>query len=119
MAQTITELLGTNATLATGTLTIQLADLKDGNNAAYLATPSTATASQAVAALLAHLHRVTSPSLDANGIAIVDKTDGIVSTTSFQPKTFEVRDNESQVRNEFTFLVYTVDNSTFDPDDAI
>lgn len=119
MTQTITELLGTSAALSGGTLTVQLADLKDSNNAALLATPTSATASQAVAALLSHLHRVTTQAVDGNGVAIVDKTDAIVSSASFQPKTFEVRDGESQIRNEFTFLVYTTDNNTFDPDDAI
>ncbi len=119
MTQTINDMLGANASLSAGTLTIQLTDFTDDSNTAYLASPTTATAHQAVAALLAHLHRVTLPPLDGNGSPIVDKTDAIVAVQSFTPKTFEVRDGEAQIRSDFNFYIYTQDASTFDPDDAV
>ncbi len=49
MAQTINDMLGINATLASGTLTLQVADFTDDSNTPYLASPTTATPHQVVA----------------------------------------------------------------------
>lgn len=119
MTQSINDLLGTNASLTSGTLTLQLSDFTDAQDAPYLADVNSATAHMAVAALIAYLHRVTLPALDTSGNAIVDKTDAIVAVESFTPKTFEVRDGEAQIRTDFNFYVYTQDASTFDPDDTV
>lgn len=119
MAQTLTELLGSNASLTTGTLSVSLSDLVDGNGTPLLDSPSSATATQAVAAVLLHLHRVTKPELGTDGTEVVDKTDAIVSTESFTPKTFEVREDETQIRHDFNFYVYTFDSTGFDPDNVV
>ncbi len=119
MAQTLTDLFGTNATDSGSTLTINLADFVDSNNNPLLADPATATPAQKLAAWLAWLHRTQLPATDANGVATVDKTQAIVPQSSFQVKTFEVREDVSQIRTEFNFAVYSTDNTSFDPDDVI
>ena len=113
MAQTITELLGANATLSNGTVTIQLADLTDSNNNPYLASPSSATASQTVAAILAYLVRVTDGKSS-------DETAGIAAADFQNEKSFVTRGESSQIQQPFTINCYRPDNlSTFDPDDVI
>jgi hypothetical protein len=119
MAQTLIEILGTNATSSGATITINLADFKHANGTQMLNDPSTATASQKIATLIAGIHQNSKPTKDANGSDIVDKTDVLVSTASFSPKTFETRQDTAQIRNEFNFYVYTVDSTSFDPDNAI
>ena len=119
MTQSLTDLLGTNATSTSTTITITLADLKDANGNAYLADPSTATDDQKVAALLAAIHVNCKPTLDTNGFAVEDKTMAIVAEESFSPKTFETREDVSQIKNEFVFSIYTSDNTTFDPDNVV
>lgn len=119
MAQTLTELLGSNASLTTGTLSVSLSDLVDGSGNPLLDSPSSATATQAIAALLSHLHRTTKPATDTEGNETVDETDAIVSTDSFTPKTFEVRNEATQIRHDFNFFVYTTDSTGFDPDNVV
>ncbi len=119
MTQTLADLFGSNAVDDGTTLTITLADFVDSSSSPLLVDPSTASASQKASAWLAWLHRTQLPAIDANGVTAVDKTNGIVPQTSFQPKTFEVREDETQVKNDFGFAVYTVDNSIFDPDDTV
>lgn len=119
MTQSLADLFGSNAVDNGTTLTISFADFVDINDNPLLADSVTASPSQKASAWLAWLHRTQLPTTDANGVTVVDKTNGVVPQSSFQPKTFEVREDETQVKNEFNFAVYTVDNSTFDPDDTI
>jgi hypothetical protein len=119
MTQTLVSLLGTNATKSGTTISFDLGDLKDSAGNSFLVSPSTATPSQIGAALIAALHQNTKPAKDTAGADIVDKTNAIVASTSFSPKTFEVRQDVSQIKNEFVFNVYTVDATAFDPDNAV
>jgi hypothetical protein len=119
MTQTLVSLLGTNATKSGTVVSFDLNDLKDSGGVKFLAAPSTATPGQIGAAIIAALHENTKPAKDASGLDIVDKTNAIVAATSFSPKTFEVRGDTSQIKNEFTFNVYTVDSTAFDPDNAV
>jgi hypothetical protein len=113
MAQTIIQLLGTNATLTSGTLTIQLADLKDANNAVYLASPNTASPTKAVAAVLAYLTRITTGKS-------TDETAGIAAADFQTDKSFVNRNGIGQILQPFTINCYRADtNATFDPDDVI
>jgi hypothetical protein len=89
MTQTLTDLLGTNATSSGTTVTIDLSDMKDANGVAYLASPGTASAAKKVAAILAGIHVKTKASVDANGLTVADKTQTIVAEESFSPKSFE------------------------------
>lgn len=91
----------------------------DENDAVLLADIPNATDSMIVAAIIKHLHVKTKPAVDGSGNDIIDKTNAIVSQTAFTPKTFEVREDESQIRHEFNFAVYTTDSTTFDPDNAV
>lgn len=63
--------------------------------------------------------RKLAPLKDALGFDVVDKTNAIVSIASFAPKTFKVRQDVSQIKNEFNFAIYTADAIAFDPDDAV
>lgn len=119
MTQSLTQLFGATATKTGSSITINLNDFDDANNSNLLADPATATAAQALAAWLSWLHRTQMPATDANGTSIVDKTNALVPQTSFSPKTFEVREDVSQIRNEFNFAIYTVDATSFDPDNAV
>jgi hypothetical protein len=119
MPQTLVNLLGTNATKTGTTVSFDLEQLKDAAGVKFLANATTATAAQIGAAIVAALHQNTKPAKDANGADVVDATNAIVSATSFAPKTFEVRGTTSQIRNEFTFYVYTTDSTAFDPDNAV
>jgi hypothetical protein len=119
MTQTLTDILGANATSTGSTITIDLADFKHPNGTQMLDTPATATASQKIATLIAGIHAKAKPAKDANGADIVDKTNALVSSESFSPKTFEVRQDVSQIKNEFVFNLYTVDATAFDPDNAV
>ena len=119
MAQTLKNILGGNATSSGSTITIDLADFKFANGTQMLDAPATATASQKIAALVAGIHQNSKPVKDANGLEVVDKTNSLVATESFSPKTFEVRQDTAQIKNEFVFSVYTVDSTAFDPDNAI
>jgi hypothetical protein len=113
MAQTITQLLGTNATLASGVLTIQLSDLKDAAGIAYLATPNTATSSQVVAAVLTYLVRVTTGKS-------LDETAGVAAADFQSEKSFVSRNGVAQISQPFTINCYRTDTLTnFDPDDVI
>ncbi len=119
MAQELKDLFGENATKTDNTITITLDDFVDANGSSYLASPATATPAQAATAWLAWLHHSTKEELDANGQPIQDKTQAIVAQDNFTPKTYESRDGESQIRNNFDFAIYTVDTSSFDPDNVI
>ena len=119
MAQQLIDLFGANATQTNNTITITLDDFVDKNGSPYLANPATATASQAATAWLAWLHHSTKEALDSNNQPIVDKTQAIVSQDNFTPKTYESRDGESQIRNNFDFAIYTADTSIFDPDNVV
>ena len=52
-------------------------------------------------------------------MAIVDPDTALVAANSFNPKTFEVRGDEAQVRHEFPFYIYTIDSTAFDPDNVV
>lgn len=119
MTQTLTTLLGANASQAGAVISFDLNDLKDSAGVKFLATPTSATPSQIGAALIAALHQNTKPAKDTAGADIVDKTNAIVASASFNPKTFEVRQDVSQIKNEFVFNVYTIDSTAFDPDNAV
>lgn len=110
MAQTLVEILGTNATASGATITINLADFKHANGTQMLDSPSTASASQKIATLIAGIHQNAKPAKDANGVEIVDKTDVLVSGESFSPKTFEVRQEVPQIKNEFVFNLSSLKN---------
>jgi hypothetical protein len=119
MTQLLADLFGATATKTGTSITINLNDFDDANGNNLLADPATASPAKALAAWLSWLHRTQMPATDANGTAIVDKTNTLVPQTSFSPKTFEVRENTSQVKNEFNFAIYTTDATAFDPDNAI
>ncbi|WP_319418856.1 hypothetical protein [Pleurocapsa sp. FMAR1] len=119
MAQTLTSILGENATSSGSTITIDLTDFKFASGTRMLDTPATATVSQKIATLVAGIHQNSKPVKDANGLDVVDKTNSLVASESFSPKTFEVRQETAQVKNEFVFSVYTVDSTAFDPDNAV
>jgi hypothetical protein len=119
MTQTLVQILGTNATATGTTITIDLADFKHVNGTQMLDNPATASTAKKIATLIAGIHQNAKPAKDASGIEIVDKTDALVSSESFSPKTFEVRQDVSQIKNEFVFSVYTVDSTAFDPDNAV
>jgi hypothetical protein len=119
MTQTLIKILGTNATATGSTITIDLADFKHANGTQMLDTPATASVAKKIATLIAGIHQNAKAAKDANGVEIVDKTDVLVSAASFQPKTFETRQDVAQIRNEFNFYLYTVDSTVFDPDNAI
>ena len=119
MAQSLTELLGTNATASGTTITIDLNDFTDSNSNPLLADAANASDQQKVACLITGIWQNTLPETDTNGTAIVDKTDGIVAQESFQPKTFETREDETQIRNERNFAIYTIDSTVFDPDNVV
>lgn len=120
MAKTLTDYLGSNASLTGTVVTIDLADLY-ASLFPGAASPITAfnDDDEVVATLVAGLHKRTEPAEDAEGNEIVDKDTSLVAAESFSPKTFEVRQEVSQVRHEFIFYVYTEDNTAFDPQDAV
>lgn len=119
MTQTLTDILGANATSTGSTITIDLADFKHANGTQMLDNPATANASQKIATLIAGIHAKAKPAKDVNGAEITDKTNALVSSDSFSPKTFEVRQDVSQVKHEFNFNLYTLDSTSFDPDNAV
>ena len=119
MAQSITDILGANATATGNTITIDLSNFKNGNGVQMLDDPATASDSQKIATLIAGIHQNSKPAKDVDGIEVVDKTNAVVSSDSFSPKTFEVRQDVSQIKHEFVFAVYTIDSTGFDPDNAI
>lgn len=119
MSQVLADLFGTSATESGSTITINVGDFINKQGQAYLSSPDTATAESKLAAFLAWLHWSQMPATDANGIVAVDKTKAIVPQQSFQPKTFEVREDETQLKTEFGFAVYTVDNTGFDPSQTV
>lgn len=108
MAQTLQELFGANAALASGTLSIKLSDYPTLNSA----NPS---ASKICAAILLRLKDVTKASQD-------DPTAGVVASDFEQTKTFITRGNPgvAQEQHPITFNLYRPDTSTaLDPDDVI
>jgi hypothetical protein len=119
MAQSLAQLFGASATKTGSSITIDLNDFDDASSNNLLTDPATATPAQALAAWLSWLHRTQMPATDTNGTTVVDKTNTLVPQTSFSPKTFEVRQDVSQIRNEFNFAIYTVDAIAFDPDNAV
>lgn len=119
MSQSLADLFGSSATETETTVTIDLNDFVDENEVVLLADISNSSPAQKAAAWLAWLHRTQAPQVDENGNTIVDKTQAIVPQVAFTTKTFEVRDDESQIKNELDFAVYTRDNVGFDPDDAV
>ena len=119
MTQTLSDLFGTSAVESGSTITIDLSDFTNLEGQQLLSSPSTATAESKLAAWMYWLHHSQMPATDVNGTTEVDKTKAIVPQTSFNPKTFEVREDETQLRNDFTFAVYTVDNSGFDPSQTV
>ena len=119
MAQSLTDLFGTSATKTYSSITINLDDFVDGNGNPYLQDSTTATPAQAATAWIAWLWHTTLEPLDSNNQPIQDKTQAIVAQTAFTPKSYETRDGEAQIRNEFPFAIYTIDSSGFDPDNVI
>lgn len=119
MTQSLVSVLGTGASKSGTIVSFDLEQMKDAAGNKFLANATAATPSQILAALIAGIHQNTKPAKDANGVDIVDKTNAIVSNTSFSPKTFEVRNDVSQIKNEFSFSVYTIDSTAFDPDNAV
>jgi hypothetical protein len=119
MTQTLQDILGTNATATGSTITIDLVDFKHADGTQMLDAPATASASRKIATLIAGIHLKAKPAKDTGGVEIIDKTNVLVSSDSFSPKTFEVRENTSQIKNEFVFAVYTTDSTAFDPDNAV
>lgn len=119
MAQNLINLFGENAARTDNTITINLNDFVDKNGNPYLADPLTATPAQAATAWIAWLHHSTKEELDENSQPIQDKTQTIVAQDNFIPKTYETRDGESQIRNNFDFAIYTIDTSVFDPDNVV
>ncbi len=119
MTQELANLFGENADRTDDTITINLNDFVDQNGNPYLATPTTATPAQAATAWLAWLHHSTKEELDENSQPIQDKTQAIVAQDNFTPKTYETRDGQSQIRNNFDFAIYTIDTSSFDPDNVV
>lgn len=121
MSYTFAELFGTNVVATATDLTFSMADLVDANNNPLLAADGSNNADpdKVAAALIAHLHAATTPETDTDGNEIVDKTDGVVAQESFSPRTFEVRDDESQIRHEFNFALYTPDNTTFSANSVV
>ncbi len=119
MAQSFSDLFGANAVDNGATATINFNDFVDSEGNVLLVNPANANPAQKLAAFLAWLHQTQLAKTDSSGIAVVDKNKAIEPQTSFQPKTFEVREDVSQVRTDFNFAVYSVDNSLFDPDDVI
>ena len=119
MTQTLTDLLGTNATATGTTITIDLNDFVDGNSNPLLADATTATDEQKVACLIHGIWLNAKPALDTNNNPIVNKTNGVVSIDSFQEKTFETREDETQIRHERIFALYSTDTTAFDPDTVV
>ena len=119
MPQTLTDVLGASASVASGILSVDLSEMVDENDAVLLADIPNATDNMIVAAIIKHLHVKTKPAVDGSGNVIVDKTNATVAQESFTPKTFEVREDETQIKHEFIFAVYTTDSNTFDPDNAV
>ena len=119
MAQSLTNILGTNATASGNTITIDLSDFKYPNGTQMLDNPAEASDAQKIATIIAGIHQNSKPTVDANGTEVVNKTNAIVSSESFSPKTFEVREDEAQIKHEFVFSIYTVDSTAFDPDNAV
>ena len=106
MAQTLTDLFGSSASLSGGVLSITLADFVKLND-------TTPSATQIAAAILEYWATSTTSLTD-------DNTAGIVAAT-FQPsKAFVTRNNVSQIEQGFTINTYRADTSaSFDPDDII
>lgn len=119
MAQTLTDILGINATATGSKITIDLSDFKDKNGVQILDSPDTATDAQKIATLVSGIAYRSQPTKDLDGTEVVDKTNVIVTGESFAPKTFEVREGEAQIKHEFILNIYTIDSTDFDPDNAI
>ena len=119
MTQELANLFGENAARTDDTITISLNDFVDQNGNPYLANSVTATAAQAATAWIAWLHHSTKEELDENSQPIQDKTQAIVAQDNFTIKTYETRDGQSQIRNNFDFAIYTIDSSIFDPDNVV
>lgn len=119
MTQELSDLFGENAIKTDNTITITLNDFVDKNGNSYLANPDNATPAQAATAWIAWLHHSNKQELDSNNQPIQDETQAIVSQDNFTPKTYETRNGESQIRNNFDFSVYTIDTTGFDPDNVI
>lgn len=119
MTQTLTDLLGVNATSNLTAITIDLNDFVDGNNNPLLADAANASDEQKVACLIHGIWLNAKPAKDASNNPIVDKTNGVVSQDSFQPKTFETREDETQIKHERIFALYSTDTTAFDPDTVV
>lgn len=119
MTQTLVDLLGINATATGTTITFDLNDFVDGNGNPLLADAANASDEQKVACLIHGIWANSQQALDTNGNPIVDKTNGIVAGESFQPKTFETREDETQIRHERILLIYAQDSTNFDPDNVV
>lgn len=119
MTQSLADLLGANVSATGTTITINLNDFVDGNGDPLLANAGTASDQQKVACLIDGIWRNSQQATDTDGNAIVNKTDAIVAIESFQPKTFETREDEVQVRNNREFAIYSQDTTSFDPDNVV
>ena len=119
MSQNLTDLLGANATASGTTITINLNDFVDGSLNPLLADATTATDEQKIACLIHGIWLNAKPALDTNGNPIVDKTNGVVAQDSFQSKTFETREDETQIKHERIFALYSSDTTDFDPDNVV
>ena len=120
MAKTLQDYLGASATLDTDILTVNIIELYGlifpDKIEPY---PLKRTHDEAIAILLGALHKTAKPLVDADGLEVIEPEDAIVSTTSFQPKTFETRGESQQVKHELIFNVYTEDTTGFDPRFAV
>jgi hypothetical protein len=107
MAQSVTELFGATATLSNGEVTIKASDFPAINS------PSTASASVIMAALLKRLKTLTDADADA--------TKAIAASTFQNPFSFVVRGTSNQIQEAIIINIYHTDpiGSTLDPDTVI
>ena len=116
MAKTLQDYLGESATLEQGRLSVSVTELYGiifpEKQSPY---ELTVTQDSAIACLLGALNVTARPQKESTGIEIQDAEQGITSSESFQSKTFETRQDVSQVKHEFIFNVYIADTTGFDP----
>lgn len=120
MAKNLAGYLGTNAVDNGDLITISLAELykaifpESTEPYSYNGNPD-----KAVAILIAGIHALNKPVFNSEGLDVTPNTQALVSQESFQERTFEVRDDVSQIKHEFVFSIYTEDNTGFNPVKAV
>jgi len=118
MARSLQDYLGTEAVLKEKTLTINLQELKAQIDPSDNGVVQNYSDDQAIAILVAALHANAKQKTE-NNIPIIDSEQALVASESFNPKTFEVRGEQAQVKHEFNFAIYTIDSTAFDPDNVV